>query len=171
MISTGRASFPRKYETLRNLVANFTLDTLNGQLAVFIARGLQGQFSAWGLTEFAPGQWKLDAAAALSIGAGADAALLALQAASVEAVAAPKEGGWNILGGLVITGRDDISGKSYAFRMTGLGEQGDTSVPVEFGISDQPGLRGTSEVLSWAISGLSPGGENNTVMGGHIPAS
>lgn len=154
MISTGTASFPRTYETLRNIVANFTLDKLNGQLAHFIARGLQGQLSAFGLFEFEPGKWKLDAAATLGIGAGADQPLLNLQGASIEVVSAPKEGGWNILGGLVITGMDSISGKAYAFRMTGV--ESPTSITVEFGITDKLGLAGTHEVLTWAISGLTP---------------
>lgn len=147
MISTGRIDLPRRYESLKLMVANFVPTMLNGKISELVVPGTQGYVIADFVKNKAGGV-PHGAFGSITLIDGKSDGVLDIPNALIEIEEGAPEGGWHTLANFSATGMS-ADGHSYAFKTTDSGNTGDTSIVVEFAMADQAGLKGFSEVGAW----------------------
>ena len=146
MIATGRIALPKRVESLKRYVANFSVESLDGKFPAWSGGGgyIVADFQA------NPAGSPRSAFGPILIVDGATSPVLDVPNALIQVEEGPMDGVWHTIGNFVATG---ISTEQHAYSFR-LGEQNPedvTSLVVDFALTDVPGFSGFMEVARWTL--------------------
>ncbi len=144
MYLSGRFAMPRRFESLKSIDCDFTVEILDSKIAT--GKNLSGELRAKFTTprgQAVPPRTTIGSIAFVD----PRGPVFNVKSATIQIEAGPKEGSWQTIGNFVAKGFE-ANGRAYLFRMV---DHDETSNYIEFAVTEETSslLKALSELAEW----------------------